>query len=115
VQGECEDVFKGVGLEDEKLYNKLARYCIDKKMSGREIKFLCTEAIGKMLDEMNQGLEKLAEESYEKIRVHELKTRELKEEGFGGIIIQIKSFPVLLSRQIIKACFIRQLVIIRSL
>ncbi|NMX21622.1 ATP-binding protein [ANME-1 cluster archaeon GoMg4] len=74
---------KGVGLEDDSLYDELARYCVDKKMSGRDIKFLCTEAIGKMLDEMNPGLEKLAEESYERIRVHELKTRELKERDLG--------------------------------
>ena len=38
-----------------------------------------------MLDEMNPGLEKLAEEPYGnyKIKEHELKTRELKEAGFG--------------------------------
>lgn len=74
---------KGVGLEDESVYDKLARYCVEHKMSGRDIKFMCTEAIGKMLDEMNPGLEKLAEEPYERIRVHELKTRELKEGDFG--------------------------------
>ena len=33
-------------------------------------------------DEMNQGLEKLAEEPYERIGEHELRTRELKEEDF---------------------------------
>lgn len=73
---------KGVGLEDEELYDKLARYCVEHKMSGRDIKFSCTEAIWKMLDEMNPGLEKLADEPYERIRVHELETRELKEEDF---------------------------------
>jgi len=52
-------------------------------MRGRDIKFMCTEAIGKMLDELNPGLEKLAEEPYEKIREYELKTRELKEGDFG--------------------------------
>lgn len=75
---------KGVGLEDEELYDKLARDCVEHKMSGRDIKFMCTEAIGKMLDEMNPGLEKLAEEPYEKIRKYELKTRELKEGNFKG-------------------------------
>ena len=70
---------KGVGLEDDSLYDKLARYCVEHEMSGRDIKFLCTEAIGKMLDEMNPNLEKLADEPYEMIRVYELKTRELKE------------------------------------
>lgn len=40
---------------------------------------MCTEAIWKMLDEMNPGLEKLAEEPYEKIRGHELMTMKLKE------------------------------------
>jgi len=73
---------KGVGLEDEELYDKLARYCVEHKMSGRDIKFMCTEAIGKMLDEMNPGLEKLAEEPYDKIKEYKLKTRELKEGDF---------------------------------
>lgn len=36
-----------------------------------------------MLDEMNHGLEKLAEKPYEKIMEHELKTRELKGGNFG--------------------------------
>ena len=70
---------KGVGLEDDSFYDKLARYCVEQKKSGRDIKFLCTEAIWRMLDEMNPGLEKLAEGPYEKIREYELKTRELKE------------------------------------
>ncbi len=73
---------KGIGLEDEELYDKLARDWVDHRKSGRDIKFICTEAIGKMLDEMNPGLEKLAEEPYEKIREYELKTRELKEGDF---------------------------------
>ncbi|MCD6456609.1 MAG: hypothetical protein J7K81_07475, partial [Methanophagales archaeon] len=40
------------------------------------------EAIWSMLDEMNPGLEKLAEEPYEKIKEYELKTRELKDGDF---------------------------------
>jgi len=36
---------KGVGLEDDSLYDKLARYCVEHEMSGRDIKFMCTEAI----------------------------------------------------------------------
>jgi katanin p60 ATPase-containing subunit A1 len=74
---------KGIRLEENSLYDKLARYCVGHKMSGRDIKFLCTEAIGKMLDEMNPGLEKLAEEPYERIKAYELKTRELKEDDFS--------------------------------
>ena len=73
---------KGVGLEEDSFYNKLANYCVEQKMSGRDIKFLCTEAIWRMLDEMNPGLEKLAEEPYERIREYELKTRKLKEGDF---------------------------------
>ena len=73
---------KGVGLEDDSFYGVLARYCVEHKRSGRDIKFMCTEAIGSMLDEMNLGLEKLAEEPYEKIREYELKTRRLREEDF---------------------------------
>lgn len=73
---------KGVRLEDDSLYDKLARYCVEHKMSGRNIRFLCTEAIGKMLDEMNPNLERLAEEPYENIREYELKVRSLKEEDF---------------------------------
>ena len=76
---------KEVGLEDEKLYDKLAKHSVEHKMSGRDIKFLCTEAIWRMLDEMNPGLEKLAEEPYERIREYELKTRELEEGDFGEI------------------------------
>ena len=38
-----------------------------------------------MLDEMHQGLEKLAEEPYDKIKEYKLKTRELKEVDFGEI------------------------------
>ncbi|NQE44610.1 Proteasome-activating nucleotidase [ANME-1 cluster archaeon GoMg2] len=74
---------KGVGLVDESVYDKLAMYCVEHKKSGRDIKFLCTDAIGKMLDEMNPGLEKLAEEPYERIRVYELRTRSLREGDFG--------------------------------
>ena len=73
---------KGVGLEDDSFYGVLARYCVEHKRSGRDIKFMCTEAIWSMLDEMNPGLEKLAEEPYEKIREYELKTRELKDGDF---------------------------------
>jgi len=73
---------KGIGLWDETLYDTLAKYCIEHKMSGRDIKFLCTEAIWKMLDEMNPNLEKLAEEPYERIKGHELKVRKLKEGDF---------------------------------
>lgn len=40
------------------------------------------EAIWTMLDAMNPGLEKLAEEPYEWIKGYELKTRSLKEENF---------------------------------
>lgn len=32
---------KGVRLEDELLYDKLASYCVEHKMSGRNIRFLC--------------------------------------------------------------------------
>jgi katanin p60 ATPase-containing subunit A1 len=74
---------KGIGLEDERLYDKLANYCVGHKMSGRDITFLCTEAIWKMLDEMNPGSEKLAEEPYETIRAYELKTRMVNQEDFG--------------------------------
>ena len=74
---------KGVGLEDDSVYDILARYCVEHKKSGRDIKFLCTDAIGKMLDEMNPGLEKLAEEPYERIREYELRTRRLNEGDFG--------------------------------
>lgn len=73
---------KGVELEDDSFYDKLAKYCVEHKINGRDIKFLCTEAIWRMLDEMNPGLEKLAEEPYEKIREYELKTRKLKEGDF---------------------------------
>ena len=73
---------KGIGLEDENLYDKLGKYCVEHKMSGRDIKFLCTEAIWKMLDEMNPHLEKLAEEPYETIRNHKLDIRTLKESDF---------------------------------
>lgn len=73
---------KGVGLEDEELYDKLARDCVEHKKSGRDIKFICTEAIWRMLDEMNPGLEKLAEEPYENIREYKLKTRELNAGDF---------------------------------
>ncbi|MCK4734156.1 MAG: ATP-binding protein [Methanophagales archaeon] len=75
---------KGIGLEDEALYDKFGKYCVGHKMSGRDIKFFCTEAIGEMLDEMNPGLEKLAEEPYEDIKEYELKTRDLKEGDFNG-------------------------------
>ena len=51
-------------------------------MSGRDIKFMCTEAIWSMIEEMNPGLERLAEEPYERIREYELKTRVLKKEDF---------------------------------
>lgn len=44
---------------------------------------MCPETIWKMLDEMNHGLEKLAEKPYEKIREYALKTKELKEGNFG--------------------------------
>ncbi|NMG83725.1 MAG: AAA family ATPase [Methanosarcinales archaeon] len=74
---------KGVGLGDYLLYDKLAKYCVEHKMSGRDIKFMCTEAIWRMLDEMNPNLDKLAEEPYEKIKEYELRTRELKEGDFG--------------------------------
>ena len=80
---------KGIGLEDDSLYDKLARYCVEHEMSGRDIKFMCTEAIWRMLDEMNPGLEKLAEEPYERIREYELRTRELKE---GDFELELKEY-----------------------
>jgi len=73
---------KGIPFEDESLYDELARYCVERKMSGRDIKFMCIEAIWNMIEEMNPGLERLAEEPYERIREYELKTRALKKEDF---------------------------------
>jgi len=43
---------------------------------------MCIEAIWNMIEEMNPGLERLAEEPYERIREYELKTRALKKEDF---------------------------------
>ena len=79
---------KGIGLEDDSLYDKLAGYCVEHEMSGRDIKFMCTEAIWNMIEEMNPGLEKLAEEPYERIREYELRTRELKERIFKAVRIK---------------------------
>jgi SpoVK/Ycf46/Vps4 family AAA+-type ATPase len=73
---------KGIGLEDNSLYDRLAKYCTEHKMSGREIKFMCTDAIWNMLDEMNPDLENSAEGPYEDIKEYELKTRELKKDDF---------------------------------
>jgi SpoVK/Ycf46/Vps4 family AAA+-type ATPase len=73
---------KGIGLEDESLYDELAKYCFEHKMSGRDIKFLCIEAIWNMLEELNPDLERLANEPYNKIKEYELKTRMLKKEDF---------------------------------
>lgn len=73
---------KGVGLEDKDFYNKLIKYCIAHKMSGRDIKFMCIEAIWRMLDEENPNLEKLAEEPYDSIKNYELKVRTLNKSDF---------------------------------
>jgi katanin p60 ATPase-containing subunit A1 len=73
---------KGIALDDKNLYDRLASYCVGKKLSGRDIKFLCSDAISRMVDEMNPNLEELAQKDFETIRKYQLRTRRLKESDF---------------------------------
>lgn len=74
---------KGIGLEDKSMFEKIARYCVKNRLSGRDIKFLCGEAISKMVDEMNPKLEELAQKDFETVRKYSLKTRKLRESDFA--------------------------------
>ncbi len=61
---------------------KLARECVDRHYSGREIKNVAKEAIRHMVDEENPGLEELSDRPTEEIRDYKLRMRPLTRADF---------------------------------
>ena len=83
----CKEIIKihtvRSGIEiDESLIDELAKLCVEKRMSGADIKGTCMKAIWKMLMEMNPDLERLADEPKEVIEKYKLRLRKLKREDF---------------------------------
>jgi len=83
----CREIIKihtvNSGIEmDEGLVDELAKLCVNRGMSGAEIKGMCMEAVWKMLMEMNPDLEKLANEPKDVIVEYKLRLRKLKREDF---------------------------------
>ena len=71
------------GLDTSRLdLEKIAETCVERGSSGREIKYLCQEAIWHMVREENPGLTELASLPAEKLRGKILKTRPLENADF---------------------------------
>ncbi len=89
---------EGVGLALD--IDKLAETCVENGYSGREVKNICLEAIRHMVDEENQQLEELSEQSIERMKNYRLKTRQLREEDFEHAFdtISPKTSPTALER-----------------
>lgn len=62
--------------------DELAQSCVDMGYSGREIKSICLEAIRTMVDQENQRLEELSEQSLDAMAGYSLRTRPLQSSDF---------------------------------
>ena len=79
------------GLNISKLdLEKIAKICAERGFSGREIKYLCQEAILHMVREENPNLTDLASQDVEELRRRELKTRPLKDADFAHALQKVK-------------------------
>jgi len=79
------------GLDTSKLdIEKIAKRCAKQGYSGREIKYLCQEAILHMVREENPGLTDLASKDVEQLRGKELRIRPLKDADFTYAFERVK-------------------------
>ncbi len=69
----------------------LAEECQRKSYSGRDISYLCQQAIWHMIREENKGLHQLARLPYEELRGKSLKTRPLTNADFSTALDNIKT------------------------
>lgn len=69
----------------------LAQECGQRFYSGRDIAYLCQQAIWNMIREENKELHRLAQLPYEELRTKSLKTRPLKEADFRIALGKIKT------------------------
>jgi len=72
-------------------FSELADECIKKFYSGRDIANLCQLAIWNMIRDENEGLEKLIDLPYEKLRERSLNTRAMEMEDFYNAFEKVKS------------------------
>ncbi|MFO7966094.1 MAG: ATP-binding protein [Archaeoglobaceae archaeon] len=79
-------------LDTSKLeLDEIAKKCVEKLYSGRDVSTLCQEAKWSMVRDENKGIYKMAELPYEEIKKHSLKTRPLTMEDFNKAFNKIKS------------------------
>jgi SpoVK/Ycf46/Vps4 family AAA+-type ATPase len=80
------------GLDVSKLkFKELAKTCVEKLYSGRDIANLCQQAIWNMIRDENKDLHKLAELPFEELRKYSLKTRALEMDDFYLAFEKVKS------------------------
>ena len=69
----------------------LAQECGRNLYSGRDIAYLCQQAIWNMIREENKGLHELARLPYEELRNRSLRMRSLREDDFRSALDRIKT------------------------
>ena len=70
---------------------KIAKKCVERFYSGRDIANLCQQAIWNMIREENKNLAELSKFSYNELRSKELKIRPLRMEDFYKAFEKVKS------------------------
>ncbi|MDY6761897.1 MAG: ATP-binding protein [Candidatus Nanohaloarchaea archaeon] len=80
--------------------SSVARQCVDRNFSGREVKNLATDAVRRMIDEQNPELEQLSEQPVEEVQDYDLDTRPLTADDFSAAFEKIdpKTDDALLQR-----------------
>lgn len=89
----CEEIIRihTRGLDVKPDIKEIARRCVEKLYSGRDIANLCQQAIWNMIRDANPSLHKLAELPYDELRKRSLKTRALEMDDFEAAFKKIKS------------------------
>ncbi|MDY6771627.1 MAG: ATP-binding protein [Candidatus Nanohaloarchaea archaeon] len=88
------------GLEMDCNVEDVARQCVDRNYSGREIKNVTKEAVRHMVDAMNPELENLADQPVDDVRDYQLNLRGLTFDDFKHAFQQIdpKTDPQMVQR-----------------
>ena len=70
--------------------DEVARRCVEKLFSGRDIANLCQQAIWNMIREENRNLAELSKLPYEEIKSRELRIRPLEPRDFYRAFEKVK-------------------------
>jgi len=79
------------GLDTKLNFEEIAKKCVEKLYSGRDISSLCQQAVWNMIRDENPDLHRLAELPFDELRNRSLKTRALKMDDFRKAFEKVKS------------------------